>query len=418
MRVVSGSPFPPNRRANGFVLVTLVVSTVALLACIGLSIDVGYMQLIKSRMQTAADAAALGAVQERKNGSGSTQIVDAAKADAALNGFTDGQKSVLVAVNSPPATGLYTADAGSVEVLISQDVGTLFMGVVGFTSVTVRSRSVARQGPSSNCLYALDRTASGAFSITGGATLTVSCGIMVASTSSSAMIAGGGAHLTAPSINVAGGYQAGGGVVVTPTPTTHVPAESDPLAYLIPPPVGACVQNINWKASNGSTKAITKGVYCGGITIDGGSTVTMSPGTYILLGGGLNVSNGAKLSGTGVTFYVTSDASHAYGGVNLLGGTTVTLAAPTTGAYAGILFYQDPAISAPADSTFSNGTAPTMDGALYFPTSKISYSGGVSSNYTIIVCKTISFSNGTTVNSNYASLPGGSPARGNASLSE
>ena len=127
---------------------------------------------------------------------------------------------------------------------------------------------------------------------------------------------------------MAGGYQPGGGVLVTPTPTTHVTPESDPLAYLAPPPVGACSQT-NWKASNGSTKAITPGVFCGGITINGGSTVTMSPGTYILLGGGLDVSNGAKLSGAGVTFYVTSDATHSYSPVNLAGGTTLQLSAPT-----------------------------------------------------------------------------------------
>ena len=92
----------------------------------------------------------------------------------------------------------------------------------------------------------------------------------------------------------------------------------------------------------------------------------MSSGTYILLGGGLDVSNGAKLSGAGVTFYVTSDATHSYSPVNLAGGTTLQLSAPTTGPYAGILFYQNPAIASPAASTFSNGTTVTFDGALIF----------------------------------------------------
>ena len=165
---------------------------------------------------------------------------------------------MAITVNTPPASGYYTADATAVEVLISQSVGTLFMSVIGFTSINVSARSVARQGSGSNCIYALDPAASGAFTIQGGATLTVSCGIMVVSTNASALIANGGAHLTAASIYVAGGYQPGGGVLVTPTPTTHVTPESDPLAYLAPPPVGACSQT-NWKASNGSTKAITPG---------------------------------------------------------------------------------------------------------------------------------------------------------------
>jgi hypothetical protein len=386
------------------------------MAAIGMTIDVGYLQMIKSRMQTAADAAAVGAVQERRQ-NGSAHLVDAARADAALNGFTDGQNSVVVTVNTPPATGYYTADATAVEVLISQSVGTLFMSAIGFTSVNVSARSVARQGSGSNCIYALDPAASGAFTIQGGAYLTVSCGIMVASNNASALVTLGGAHLTAASINVAGGYQAGGGVVVTPAPTTHVTPERDPLSYLTPPAVGPCSQT-GWKATNASVKAITPGVFCGGITINGSSTVTMSPGTYILLGGGLDVTNGGKLSGAGVTFYVTSDASHPYSPVNLAGGTTLQLSAPTTGPYAGILFYQDPAIASPPASSFSNGTTVTFDGALYFPTSAVNYQGGSSVNYTIVVAKTLNFSNGTTVNSNYASLPGGSPVKGNASLGE
>ena len=156
-------------RSRGFVLITVVASTVVLMACIGMTIDAGYLQMIKSRMQTAADAAAVGAVQERKQ-NGSAHLVDAAKADAALNGFTDGQHSVVITVNTPPASGYYTADATAVEVLISQSVGTLFMSVIGFTSINVSARSVARQGSGSNCIYALDPAASGAFTIQGGAT--------------------------------------------------------------------------------------------------------------------------------------------------------------------------------------------------------------------------------------------------------
>jgi hypothetical protein len=404
------------RRTHGFVLVTVVVSTVAMLACIGLAIDAGYLQLVKTRMQTAADAAALGGVQERKQ-NGSAHVVDAARADAGLNRFTDGQNSVAVTVNNPAASGFYASDPSSVEVLISQDVRTLFMGVLGFTSVTVRARSVARQGPGSSCLYTLDPAASNAFSISGGATLAVNCGVIVDSSSSSALSASGGAQVTATSINVAGNYQSSGGAVLSPTPSAHVSPESDPLAYLTPPAVGACGPS-GWSASGGVTKAITPGVYCGGINISGGSTVTMSAGTYILLGGGLNISGGSKLSGTGVTFYNTSGTGHAYGAINISGGTTLQLAAPTTGSLAGILFYQDPTIASPAPSSVSGGATTVFDGAFYFPTSALSYSGGSASNYTIIVSRMISFSGGTTLNSNYASLPLGSPVKGTAALGD
>ncbi|MEO8594343.1 MAG: pilus assembly protein TadG-related protein [Candidatus Solibacter sp.] len=404
------------RRASGFVLVTMVVAIPLLLACVGLAVDTGYLHLVKSRMQTAADAAALGGVQENAQ-SGSANLVAAAKGDAALNGFTDAQNGVTITVNRPPTSGFYTADASAVEVLISQNVKILFMSVLGFTSVTVTSRSVAHQGPGTNCLYTLEPSASSAFSISGGATLAVGCGIMVNSSSATALTATGGARVTATAINVVGGYSSGGGASLSPTPVTHVANNGDPLAYVTPPAVGACWQN-NWTASNGVTKAITQGVYCGGITMNGGSTVTMSPGTYILLGGGLHVSNGARLTGTGVTFYITGGTGHPYGPVTLIGGTTLHLSAPTSGPLAGILFFQDRSIASPAASAFAGGTTITFDGALYFPTSLLSYTGGASSHYTILVSKTVIFSGGITMNADYSSLVSGSPVKGTAALSE
>jgi Flp pilus assembly protein TadG len=403
-------------RTKGFVLVTMVLSTVVALACVGLAVDTGYLQLTKSRMQTAADAAALGGVQEIRQ-SGRTHVVEAARADAAANGFTDGVNSVAVSVNNPPATGYYTTDWTAVEALITQTVRPLFMSVLGFTSIRVRARSVARQGPGTNCLYTLERTGNNSFQASGGARVVVNCGVIVDSSSNLALNASGGASVTATSVSVAGGYQVSGGASVTPTPVTHVSPENDPLSYLNPPAYGGCWQT-NWSASGGAIKSLSEGVYCGGIDISGGARVTMSPGTYILLGGGLKVSGGATLSGTGVTFFNTAGAGHPYGAVNLSGGTNVTLSAPTSGATAGILFYQDPAVGNGPPSTFSGGTTATLTGALYFPTTDLNYSGGAGGAYTIIVAKSVSFSGGVTMNSDYSSLPGGSPVKGSAALAE
>src|ERR1035438_9020124 len=106
----------PSQR--GFVVVTMLVSMVALLAFLGLGIDVGYEEYVKTRMQTAADAAAVGGAQELR-ASGSTNLIAAAKGDAAANGFTDGANGVAITVNNPPATGYSTANSTAVEVLIS-----------------------------------------------------------------------------------------------------------------------------------------------------------------------------------------------------------------------------------------------------------------------------------------------------------
>jgi hypothetical protein len=71
-----------------------------------------------------------------------------------------------------------------------------------------------------------------------------------------------------------------------------------------------------------------------------------------------------------------------------------------------------------AASSFAGGTSANLTGALYFPTTALSFSNGASAAYTIIVADSVSFTGGVTLNNNYSSLPGGSPIKGNVALSE
>src|SRR4051812_8923440 len=113
-----------HRSRHGFVLITTVLSIVVLFAFLGLAVDVGYLQFVKTRLQTAADAAALGGAQQlRMTGSAAAS---SARSDAALNGFTDGVNGVSVVVSSPPVAGFYTGNTAGVEVTISQTVPAFF----------------------------------------------------------------------------------------------------------------------------------------------------------------------------------------------------------------------------------------------------------------------------------------------------
>ena len=406
------------RSVNGFVLVNIALSATVLLAILGLAIDTGYLELVKTRMQAAADAAAVGGVQENKS-NGAANVVSMARGDAALNGFTNGTNSVTVTVNHPPASGSYTSDSSAVEVIVSQSVAPFFMQLLNFATVNVRARSVARQGSGTNELYALSSNAPGAFTATGGVTVSIAGGVMVDSSSKTALVVSGGSHVTAASVAVVGNYTdpTKSGSSLSPAATTGVAAAADPLAYVPAPTVGACTQT-NYSIGNGKSAALSQGVYCGGITINGGATVTMNSGTYILKGGGLTVGNGATLTGNNVTLYNTQGGGYSYAAISLLGGVVVKLSAPTTGSLAGILFFQDRSVVSALVNTFSNGSTSTFTGALYFPTTALSYSGGASGAYTIMVASTVSFSGGVTVKNDYSSLPGGSPVKGNATLSE
>jgi Putative Flp pilus-assembly TadE/G-like len=430
MMLQSGSrggslPIPAARRRarhparRGFVLVTMLCCTVVLVAFLGLAIDSSYLELVKTRMQAAADAAALGGAQEIKM-NGATNVVAAARGDAALNGFTHGQNAVTVTVNNPPSGGYSTSDSTGVEVIVAQQVPTFFMGLVSASSVSLQSRAVAHQGGGTTCLHLLDPSASGAFSISGNASLQTACGIIVESSSATAFTASGNATVTAPYIGVYGGKSTSGNVHLTPTPTTGAARQGDPLAYVPAPSVGAC-NYTNTSVSAAASVTLPPGVYCNGITVSGTSTVTFSPaGTFIMKGGGLHISGNSTVSGSGVTIYNTSGSGYSYGAISISGNSDVTLSAPTTGSLAGVLIFQDRSIVSGSSNSFSGTATLNLNGALYFPTTHVDYSGDVAGTnaYSIIVAKTATFSGNTRMNNDYSSLPAGNPIKGSALVSE
>jgi hypothetical protein len=165
-----------------------------------------------------------------------------------------------------------------------------------------------------------------------------------------------------------------------------------------------------------------------GISIVGDATVTFGAGTYVIEGGGISFGNGTTSTGSGVMFFLTGSSANSafnYGPVSVVGGATVTLSAPTSGTYNGILFYQDPNAYGATPSTtsnassFTNGANSELNGALYFPTTGLTYSGGSvsSTQYTVIVAYSISVSGSAVLNDNW---PDGDPVKtpGNAVLGE
>jgi len=157
------------------------------------------------------------------------------------------------------------------------------------------------------------------------------------------------------------------------------------------------------------------GLYYGGISITNNANVTFRPGTYILAGGGLSVTGNSTLTGSGVTFYNTTGLG-GYAPINLTGNETAHLSAPTSGPMEGILFFQDRAIASGSTGSVVVGNSnSTFDGALYFPTTSLSYVGNSSiSGYTLLVADTLSISGNATLGDNYSSLANGSPVSSNA----
>jgi hypothetical protein len=443
-----------------------------LLGFLGLGIDMGYMRYMKRKVQMAADAAAMAGANEI----GKTDVANAAETAVSTdNSFpsvsqstgctaTPGTLATVVLVNNPPtciSTDPHNGNSSYVEVYVFRNVPTFFAKV--FTpNVTVSARAEAGIADSPDCMYVLAKTLTQALSLVGAGTInTPGCGIFVESSDPEALyLKETSTSITAASVNVVGGcYEGGQGKsdtkcsTVTPNPNTGVaaPSPTDPLASQLTPPTYTACTSVGSATTEGSNANVTlmPGNYCGGISITNNAIVTFSPGnyvvgkgisivgdatvtfgagTYVIEGGGISFGNGTTSTGSGVMFFLTGSSANSafnYGPVSVVGGATVTLSAPTSGTYNGILFYQDPNAYGATPSTtsnassFTNGANSELNGALYFPTTGLTYSGGSvsSTQYTVIVAYSISVSGSAVLNDNW---PDGDPVKtpGNAVLGE
>jgi len=415
---------------EGNILVMAALGSTMLMGCMALSVDAGRLLLAQRQMQAFADAAAMAGALEI-NACGGTnncqKMQDAASAAATevgagtVNivtqcGSTSGKIGLVVQLNNGPCANSSDPNygkSGYVEAVVGKKVTTVFGAVLGQSSFNVQARSEAG-GPSqaSACIYALNRTVSNAVTFNGGTLSATNCGIQIDSSSSSAMMMNSGVTVNVKSINIVGsGYTKNGGSLNV-TPQVSQPYLADPLASLATPsstPCGSSTSSPYHGAANnislGSAATLYPGVYCGGINFNGGSyTVTMQPGNYVFTGS-VNVNSGVTLNGSsGVMLYFKS------GTLQLNSSSIANLTAPTTGTYAGVVYFQDRSNSAGVD--FDSATSSVIQGFIYAPAAAITLNSDSSINqYNGAIGDTIIINSGAnwTMNANYSTLPGGSP---------
>ncbi len=406
------------RGRRGQILLITGMALPVLLGFLGLAIDVGQFYHVKRRMQFGADGGAVGGAWEIWRGN-TGRVQQAALEDAKRNGFDDAESDTLVTVNHPPKSGPHTDDSNYVEVIIERQVPTYFLQVVNQDTATIRARAVAgvmKANPDA-CVYVLDPTERGALTVDGSAALNTNCGIMVNSNNTKAIIANGGACITASpgDVGVTGDWVANGSDnCIDPDPVANVWPMDDPLAAMAPPPIPLPADAIGVGVKiTGGTVTLNPGLYLGdplgspAIDISGG-TVTFNPGTYIL-SSGMSMSGNAVVTGIGVTFYSTNilPATNPWNDIDIAGTVLVDLRAPTTGDYAGILFWNDPASpELNPGSVISGAPGSRLDGVLYFPTTKLVYTGTSSTaDWTMIIADTMKVSGTTDVNGSYSNSP-------------
>jgi Flp pilus assembly protein TadG len=380
-------------RGTGANVATIFALTLPIVVgAAGFGVETSYWYYNSLKLQATADAAAYAGALEQISGSDKPTIIAAATQSAATNGLGSG----TIVVNTPPASGPNTAKK-AVEVIVGQNLDRMFTSIFTQGQVSEQARAVALiTNASKACLTVLDPSASQTALFSGNTNVKFTgCVVMDNSIAPDAIKLQGSAGLQVDCLISAGGVSLSNPVTtVCAAPITQALPAADPFADLPAPAASNPCKNVN---GNKTAQTIQPGTYCSGMNLNG--NVTLSPGVYVVQGN-LKVNAGAVISGTGVTIFM--EASNT---VSMNGNATVTLSAPTSGTYSGVLFYGDRTGTA-AQSTF-NGTADSLlTGALYFPRQQVNYLGNFSGNSgcTQVVANTIQWSGSTTINQDCTSL--------------
>jgi len=425
-----------DRRGNALVIAGAALPLV--IGSAGLATDTIQWSLWKRQLQRAADSAALaGAYAEATGNAVDTGNCLTSTANSAHPIRFDLSKNdhsgitTSCTASNPPSTGSYTTDSTAVHVALSGSRALSFSGMFMTSAPTLTASATAKLIDDGNfCLVTLKRDSGAGISMGGSSTANLGCGAISNSTGSSSITSNGNAYtFTADPVASVGGMpqSINGSTNLEPY---HLP-QSDPFSGKYPTdiPSGTTCKTFaqngyTTTTGSGKNKVTVNHLYSyntkpgGGGTCysdfspTGNQTYFLDPGIYYLNNTNFNTGGGITLIGTGVTIILTGTNP---GGITPNGNSTIQLSAQTSGTYAKMLFLQAP--GATTDSLINGTAASYFDGAMYFPSTNVSFNGtsGASTQCAMVVAYTATF-NGNTNLQNSLTRPDGTPCQANTTV--
>ena len=378
-----------DERGNAVILFALAAPV--LLGGAGLAVETSFDYLSHSHLQSAADAAAYAAAIESMGGSNAATISAAALQQAGANGWSSGSGSAI-SVSTPPTSGPNQGVANAVEVRLTQNTPRFFTALFNPHPMLIGARSVAITQTAANaCILALNKTASQAVNFQGNTNVHLNgCDVVSDSIASDGINVWGSSVMSADCALSSGGVQNHGGMTLSgcPAPISQAPRVADPFANLATPSAGQH-QNIPGGNPHG-TLQLQPGSYTNGMNLQG--AVNLQPGVYYVSGGDFRVNANAVITGSGVTIYLAAGSN-----VTMNGTATVTLSAPTSGTYSGILFFG--ARNGSGSNVFDGTATSSMTGDIYFPSEAVAYQGNFSgaNGCTHVVADTVQWTGSSTL---------------------
>jgi Flp pilus assembly protein TadG len=352
---------------RGNVLAMGAAAMPMLLASAGFAVDTIQLAVMKRQMQRAADSSAIAGAYAMAQGTTTTEEQSLASAAATR----DIEKNKTPALVGTPTivTGASSGFQRTVRVELAASPRLPFMAI--FTKAPVNVSATATAALVENgtfCLLSLYNGTGAGIDVGGNADLDLGCGMATNAEGSNGVRAGGSSTVNASPIMSRGGLSGSSNYADGTRLQPYSAEQKDPFASLPNPPAqsGCSAKSIDPK----DDEDLSPGCYSS-LEIKG--TARLAAGTYYINGGDLEFGSQAKVSGSGVTFVLTGPGGAA-GDLKMNAQAELTLSAPTAGTYKNILFYRDRR-AANIDIKINGGSKATLTGALYFPSSDVTFNG-------------------------------------------
>lgn len=397
------------RDTSGNALILSAFALTVLIGAAGLATDTIQWTLWKRQLQRQADSGALaGALTNAQGGSASTS------ATAEINRYNLLTLSSAPVIEVGPTAGPYAGNTRAVRVALQTSRTLPFSSF--FTSATPIINAEATAAAVSfgdYCVISLESTAATGITMGGSSIVNMGCGMATNSQSSTAVYAGGSSYITASPIAAVGGIPNTSNFASGTTIIPYTIAQPDPYARLPTPTPSSCSGELNVNPNNTRNISNSGGVSCyRGMDLKG--TVNFAPGVYYIdgsNGGSLNIGSQAVVNAPGAVFILTTTSTDysTVATVNMNGGATLNMTAPTTGTYAGIMIYQDRRASLGPNNYITGTSNSTFQGAVYMPSQAVQFTGdsGMNTNCLQLVARQVTFT-GNNIISNVCPANSGS----------
>ena len=240
----------------------------------------------------------------------------------------------------------------------------------------VADATAALVGDGEFCMVSLYNGPDTGIDANGGADVDLSCGMKSNCIGEECVTAGGSSSIRAAPIASVGGIEGDKNNFVQPTTLQpHSAVQRDPLAYLPNPtqPAEGCSAEPLTEATVFTDKA-HQCFLSANVNPNTTLNIPAHVETITIWGGDIDFKG--NVNGQGVTFVMSGDNGQA-GDLIINAQANLVLSSPTDGTYKGVLFYRDRRASN-IQITINGGAASNLTGALYFPTSDITYAGNAS----------------------------------------